>query len=386
MSASPPTIITQPVNQFVSRSQTATLSVVATSPAPLSYQWYQGQSGDISTPIEGAVGSSFTTPALTTTISYWVQVSNVAGSANSNTATVTVIAAQPPTCTPSLQGAGSANPPTNNFATLFVVTANPNCIDPQGEALTTSVDWGDGTPKTPQNGGVFVATHTYRKLAPSYNVTVTSTDTSGLPGTAQNSLTLVPSSRAPAPVFQGQSTTVTVTLTPGEASPIGLQVQFECTTATDSGGTPHQASAVGIACNSIPATFTFNGNASGQSVTIEIHTSGGASGSLVPGMRGRTWFYALWLPLQAFIFLSVSLGVVRLGRGLVSKYLVLGILAALSVFTSCGGGFTAPKITQATPAGNYQVTVIDQPVLGQTSSSGFVQTSLIVPLSVSPFQ
>jgi hypothetical protein len=48
---------------------------------------------------------------------------------------------------------------------------------------------------------------------------------------------------------------------------------------------------------------------------------------------------------------------------------------------SCGGGFTVPGGQAATPAGNYRVTVIDRPVEGQ-SLTGFVQTSLIVPLSV----
>jgi hypothetical protein len=50
---------------------------------------------------------------------------------------------------------------------------------------------------------------------------------------------------------------------------------------------------------------------------------------------------------------------------------------------SCGGGFTAPKVEDVTPPGNYQVTVIDLPV---GTNSGFEQTSLIVPLTVSPFQ
>ena len=52
---------------------------------------------------------------------------------------------------------------------------------------------------------------------------------------------------------------------------------------------------------------------------------------------------------------------------------------------SCGGGFKPPKIQQlATPAGSYQITVVDVPV--GSSPSGFVQTTLIVPLTVSPTQ
>jgi Tol biopolymer transport system component len=41
-------------------------------------------------PIAGATTSSYTSPALTVTTSYWVQVSNGAGPTNSNTATITL--------------------------------------------------------------------------------------------------------------------------------------------------------------------------------------------------------------------------------------------------------------------------------------------------------
>ncbi len=91
--AVPPAITTHPVSQTIASGSTATLSVVATgNPAP-TFQWYRGNSGDTSTPV-GINSASFTTPALTTTTSYWVQATNSSGpAANSDTATVTV---QPP--------------------------------------------------------------------------------------------------------------------------------------------------------------------------------------------------------------------------------------------------------------------------------------------------
>jgi PKD repeat protein len=67
-----------------------TLSVTATGTPTLSYQWYRGASGDVSTPV-GSNGPTFTTPTLTATAAYWVRVSNGCGSADSSTATVTVI-------------------------------------------------------------------------------------------------------------------------------------------------------------------------------------------------------------------------------------------------------------------------------------------------------
>jgi hypothetical protein len=84
-----PMITTQPKSQTIQSGQAATLSVTATGTTPLSYQWYQGLVGDTSNPVE-ANSSSYTTPGLTQTTSYWVRVTNSCGSANSNAVTVTV--------------------------------------------------------------------------------------------------------------------------------------------------------------------------------------------------------------------------------------------------------------------------------------------------------
>ena len=93
-----PNITTQPASQTIGTGQTAALTVIATGTLPLTYQWYQGLSGDTSTPV-GTNSSSFTTPALTATKSYWVKVSNTLGSASSNTATVTVSSVAAPNIT-----------------------------------------------------------------------------------------------------------------------------------------------------------------------------------------------------------------------------------------------------------------------------------------------
>jgi hypothetical protein len=83
-----PTITTQPQDATILSGQTATLTVVA-SGSSLNYQWYQGSSGDTSTPV-GTNSDSLTTPPLTEDTSYWVRSSNPGGSVDSNTATVTV--------------------------------------------------------------------------------------------------------------------------------------------------------------------------------------------------------------------------------------------------------------------------------------------------------
>jgi hypothetical protein len=87
-----PSITSQPQSQTIQSGQTATLSVAATGSGPFSYFWYQGTAGHYSQPV-GGDSSSFTTPPLTSTTSYWVSVSNSCGGAGSATATITVEAA-----------------------------------------------------------------------------------------------------------------------------------------------------------------------------------------------------------------------------------------------------------------------------------------------------
>jgi poly(beta-D-mannuronate) lyase len=85
-----PIISVQPVDQLIPGGSSIVLSVEATGPAPLSYQWYEGTSGDTGTPVSGATSSTFTTPLLSATTTYWVRVSNANGSDDSVTATVEV--------------------------------------------------------------------------------------------------------------------------------------------------------------------------------------------------------------------------------------------------------------------------------------------------------
>jgi formylglycine-generating enzyme required for sulfatase activity len=61
----------------------------------LTYQWYLGQSGDDSQAIQDATSQTYNTGALAEDTSYWVKVTNVAGSINSETVAVTIN--RPPT-------------------------------------------------------------------------------------------------------------------------------------------------------------------------------------------------------------------------------------------------------------------------------------------------
>src|SRR6266852_2000681 len=86
-----PYITTQPANQTVAAGQTASFSAATTGTAPLSYQWRKN-----SVAITGAISSSYTTPATTSSdngAQFTVVVSNTAGTVTSSAATLTVNAA-----------------------------------------------------------------------------------------------------------------------------------------------------------------------------------------------------------------------------------------------------------------------------------------------------
>ena len=87
-----PSITTQPTSQSVSAGSSVTFTVVASGGGTLAYQWYKG-----GTAVSGATAASYTisTAATSDAGSYYVTVSNSAGSATSNTVTLTVTAAGP---------------------------------------------------------------------------------------------------------------------------------------------------------------------------------------------------------------------------------------------------------------------------------------------------
>jgi len=83
-----PAITTQPADQSVTAPATATFTVVASGTSPLTYQWQMNNST-----IAGATSASYTTPPTTSADdgeSFNVVVTNSAGSATSNTATLSV--------------------------------------------------------------------------------------------------------------------------------------------------------------------------------------------------------------------------------------------------------------------------------------------------------
>ena len=93
--ADAPAITTQPASQEVASGASASLSVAA-SGDDLTYQWYTGNSGDTAAPVAGVTGSTLDTGALNASTSFWVQVTNAGGTADSETAVITVAAPSVP--------------------------------------------------------------------------------------------------------------------------------------------------------------------------------------------------------------------------------------------------------------------------------------------------
>jgi len=88
-----------PATTGIEEGESVTFTVGAQGDG-LTYQWYLGQSGDTSQAIQGAIQQTYNTGALIADTSYWVKVTNDAGSANSETVEVTInrppaIASQP---------------------------------------------------------------------------------------------------------------------------------------------------------------------------------------------------------------------------------------------------------------------------------------------------
>ena len=118
----PPTITTQPQSLDLG-STPVTLSVAANGDAPLQFQWYMGQSGNTSQPINGATGSAISVQPTVTT-SYWVRVSNsCTPAANSQTATVTV----------------------NGCSAVFINSISDSASILQGSTVTLSANASGGT-------------------------------------------------------------------------------------------------------------------------------------------------------------------------------------------------------------------------------------------------
>jgi sugar lactone lactonase YvrE len=269
---------------------------------------------------------------------------------------------------------GLAQAAASNYAASVTVA----CTDPQNRPLALTIDWGDDTGTvTATNNAVNM--HTYPgPNTPSttpYTITLTAVDTSGLAGSAVQPVTILPIA---APVAAGGSSSVPVSI----QAPMGTQITAICTSvsSTINGQVVTDAlpSQYGISCSAPIVTLS----ASTTQVNVTITTSSATRTAAYDPGNSTGVFYSIVLPFPALA--SFILGLIsparsrrRRHRG-VAPGMILILCLALS---SCGGSFTPPPVV-ATPAGQYYITIVQVSVTSPPPS-GFVQTSLIVPLPIS---
>ena len=87
----PLTFISQPLDVTARPGGTPALEVAVDGADPITFQWFQGQSGDISQPVAGATARIFNTPPLNEDTNYWVRIMNGGEEQNSRTATVFIV-------------------------------------------------------------------------------------------------------------------------------------------------------------------------------------------------------------------------------------------------------------------------------------------------------
>ena len=175
-----------------------------------------------------------------------------------------------------------------------------------------------------------------------------------------------------------------------------ITAQFVCGTVSEVQNgvlTIIDPSKVGIGCSSAQFQIT---SAGAQQVQVSVTTAGSSSLSAHSKERSALGSCYAWvLPMPGLFLLGFGgLKGRRKGKQQAQRLVCLCVISIL-LFSAvaCGGHFTPPQTVQTgggaqvTPAGVYYVTVVDQPVSCVQSSSncnvtGFVQTSLIVPLNV----
>jgi len=264
----------------------------------------------------------------------------------------------PPDCTLAAPSAGQ---------TALSVTASVSCTAPAGDALTATVNWGDGTAAATASATVasngtssFSSfSHTYASPSnPSYSIGLSVSDTTtGLAGsvtppsvviTVLQTPTVNPSALSEN-VVQGQSVKDPVFFDGGPAEAHVIFTSVTCTVAP-----------VGPTCSVSPTTLTLDGSGKG-SVQVTVTTVGPGTTASIP--RSATQQGALSASLVALPGLSVvllGLGIFSTRSGRLPMALCLFLLVSLAIF-GAGCGFTTRRssipCTSCTPAGTYTVTV-----------------------------
>lgn len=235
----PPSITTQPQNQTVVSGYTTSFSVAASGATPLSYLWnFNG------VPISAATNTSYTitNAAPGNAGSYYAVVTNIAGSATSSNATLTVIVSPSISMQPSNQTVVAGSDVT------FAVSAN-------GTA-PLSYQWRfNSSPIANATGSTYTTTDVDSSDVGSYSVVIT--NSAGMVTSGDATLTVnVPPSIAPEPASQTALLGANVTFSTGATGTTPLSFQWL------KNGSP--------IANATTTTFSINGVAYSDAATYTV--------------------------------------------------------------------------------------------------------------------
>ena len=292
---------------------------------------------------------------------------------------------------------------TGSFTTAApVITVNAAC-----NADNYSIDWGDNSGFSTSPGPTFVTDHAYASAGPWL---LTITDEAGSNSGAGETVVGLPSVQTD--FLSGQTLNVLAKLAVGSQAPVptSVTVQVACDSVVAPNGTLLPASTFGITCG--PSTYRLTStyqtvaqgpNGSNGPLPIPLCSPPGTActGTPLPVGSSPTTFQVITTGTASTFALlhaqpphsraGIALAFALLSPGLLLRIrrtrlrsaptLCCVLLLCLSL-TCCGGGFKSPTlVSSATPPGNYQLNI----VLTSTDT-GFIQTTLIVPLTVGTSQ
>ena len=219
----PPTITTQPLSQNATQGTSVTFTVATSGTAPFSYQWQFNSSN-----ISGATASSYTLAnvQLTSAGSYSVVVSNLAGSATSSNATLTVTI--PPT-PPSITGQPQNQTIIQGGSATFAVAANGT--------PPLYYQWSlYGTNLSGATGSSYTCANAQPASAGSYSVMVSNTLSTA---TSSNALltVIVPPTITTQPLSQTATQGMSVTFTVAASGSTPFSYQWQLNSSNISGAT-----------------------------------------------------------------------------------------------------------------------------------------------------
>jgi Cysteine-rich secretory protein family len=252
----PPSISSHPASTTIDSGSTVTLNVTASGTGPLTYQWYQGASGTTTTPV-GTNSSSFTSPALTSSTSYWVKVTNSVNPSgvNSSTANITVntpavSVAVSPAGVPENGAANLVYTFTRTGPTTSALTVN---FSVAGTATLTSDYAQSGAASfTASSGTVTIASGSSSKtvtLDPVADTTVEPDETAVLTVTSGSGYTV------------GSPDTATGTITNDDTS-VSVAVSPSVVTEDGAGNLAYTFTRTGVTSGALTVNFSVAGTAS----------------------------------------------------------------------------------------------------------------------------